>query len=83
MSLNENQDDVQYSVRSAKEQISLIAKLICFIHRNDEDLTAGDVCEMIKDITLNEVPDEVEVILNYWIASEDMQEILAKDEVRH
>ena len=84
MSLNENQDSAEYIVRSDKEKLNLIAKFICFIHRNNEDVTADDVCHIIKDITLDEADNELEVILDMWIASEDMQKILAKDdEVRH
>ena len=37
----------------------------------------------IKDITINEVDNELEVILDMWIASEKMQKILNGDEVRH
>ena len=84
MSLNENQDKAENSVRSNAEKLNLIAKFICYVHRNDEDITADDVCHIIKDITLDELDDELEVILDMWIASEDMQKILAKDgEVRH
>ena len=84
MSINGNQDDAKYLVRSDREKINLIAKFICYVHRNDEDITANDVCHIIKDITLNEVDDGLEDLLDVWIASEDMQKILAKDdEVRH
>ena len=84
MSLNENQDKAENSVRSNAEKLNLIAKFICYVHRNDEDITADDVCHIIKDITLDELDDELEVILDMWIASEDMQKILAKDgEVHH
>ena len=84
MSLNENQDKAKYKVRSNAEKLNLIAKFICYVHRNDEDITADDVCHIIKDITLNEMDNELEDLLNVWIASEDMQKILAEDnEVRH
>ena len=84
MSINGNQDDAKYLVRSDREKINLIAKFICYVHRNDEDITANDVCHIIKDITLNEVDNGLEDLLDVWIASEDMQKILAKDdEVRH
>ena len=71
MSINGNQDDAKYLVRSDKEKLNLIAKFICYVHRNDED------------ITINEVDNELEVILDMWIASEKMQKILNGDEVRH
>ena len=84
MSLNENQDSEKYKVRSNAEKLNLIAKFICYVHRNDEDITADDVCHIIKDITLDELDSELEDLLDVWIASEDMQKILAKDnEVRH
>ena len=84
MSLNENQDKAEYKVRSNAEKLNLIAKFICYVHRNDEDITADDVCHIIKDITLDEVDGELEDLLDVWIASEDMQKILAEDnEVRH
>ena len=83
MSLNENQDNAKYKVHSNAEKLNLIAKFICYVHRNDEDITADDVCHIIKDITLNELDGELEVILDIWIASEDMQKILNKEEVRH
>ena len=84
MSLNENQDKAKYKVRSNAEKLNLIAKFICYVHRNDEDITADDVCHVIKDITLDEVDGGLEDLLDVWIASEDMQKILAKDdEVRH
>lgn len=83
MSLNENQNKAEYTVRSDKEKLGLIAKFICFIHRNDIDVTADDVCHIIKDITIDEVDNELEVILNMWVASEDMRKILDSDEVRH
>ena len=84
MSINGNQDDAKYLVRSDREKINLIAKFICYVHRNDEDITADDVCHVIKDITLDEMDSGLEDLLDVWIASEDMQKILAKDdEVRH
>ena len=83
MSINGNQDDAKYLVRSDREKLNLIAKFICFIHRNSADVTADDVCNTIKDITINEVDNELEVILDMWIASEKMQKILNGDEVRH
>tara|TARA_B100001245_G_C22866955_1_gene416946 strand:- start:1257 stop:1523 length:267 start_codon:yes stop_codon:yes gene_type:complete len=84
MSLNENQDKAEYKVRSNAEKLNLIAKFICYVHRNDEDITADDVCHIIKDITLDEMDSGLEDLLDVWIASEDMQKILAKDdEVRH
>tara|TARA_R100000656_G_scaffold69290_1_gene52174 strand:- start:46 stop:312 length:267 start_codon:yes stop_codon:yes gene_type:complete len=84
MSLNENQDKAKYKVRSNAEKLNLIAKFICYVHRNDEDITADDVCHVIKDITLDEMDKGLEDLLDVWIASEDMQKILAKDdEVRH
>jgi len=83
MSLNENQNKAEYTVRSDAEKLRLIAKFICFIHRNNENVTADDVCHIIKDITIDEVDNELEVILNMWVASEDMMKILDSDEVRH
>ena len=84
MSLNENQDKAKYKVRSNAEKLNLIAKFICYVHRNDEDITADDVCHVIKDITLDEMDKGLEDLLDVWIASEDMKKILAKDdEVRH
>ena len=84
MSLNENQDSEKYKVRSNAEKLNLIAKFICYVHRNDEDITADDVCHIIKDITLDEMDSGLEDLLDVWIASEDMQKILAEeDEVRH
>ena len=85
MSLNENQDNAKYKVRSNAEKLNLIAKFICYVHRNGEDyINADDVCHVIKDITLDELDDELEDLLDVLIASEDMQKILAKDnEVRH
>ena len=84
MSINGNQDDAKYLVRSNVEKLNLIAKFICYVHRNDEDITADDVCHVIKDITLDEMDSGLEDLLDVWIASEDMQKILAKDdEVRH
>ena len=83
MSINGNQDDAKYLVRSDREKINLIAKFICYVHRNDEDITANDVCHVIKDITLDEVDDGLEDLLDVWIASEEMQKILNGDEVRH
>ena len=84
MSLNENQDKAEYKVRSNAEKLNLIAKFICYVHRNDEDITADDVCHIIKDITLDEMDSGLEDLLDVWIASEDMQKILAEeDEVRH
>jgi len=83
MSLNENQNKAEYTVRSDEEKLRLIAKFICFIHRNNENVTADDVCHIIKDITIDEVDNELEVILNMWVASEDMMKILDSDEVRH
>jgi hypothetical protein len=84
MSLNENQDKAKYKVRSNAEKLNLIAKFICYVHRNDEDITADDVCHVIKDITLDEMDSGLEDLLDVWIASEDMQKILAEDnEVRH
>ena len=83
MSINGNQDDAKYLVRSDREKINLIAKFICYVHRNDEDITANDVCHIIKDITLNEVDNGLEDLLDVWIASEEMQKILHEDEVRH
>ena len=85
MSLNENQDNAKYKVRSNAEKLNLIAKFICYVHRNGEDyINADDVCHVIKDITLDELDGELEDLLDVWIASEDMQKILAKDdEVRH
>ncbi len=83
MSLNENQNKAEYTVRSDAEKLSLIAKFICFIHRNSELATADDVCNIIKDITIDEVDNELEVILDMWVASEDMRKILDSDEVRH
>ena len=84
MSLNENQDNAKYKVHSNAEKLNLIAKFICYVHRNDEDITADDVCHVIKDITLDEMDYELEDLLNMWIESEDMQKILAEDdEVRH
>ena len=83
MSINGNQDDAKYLVRSDKEKLNLIAKFICYVHRNDEDITADDVCHIIKDITLNEVDGGLEDLLDIWIASEDMQNLMNKNEVRH
>ena len=84
MSLNENQDKAENSVRSNAEKLNLIAKFICYVHRNGEDyITADDVCHVIKDITLDEMDYELEDLLNMWIESEDMQKILHEDEVRH
>ena len=83
MSINGNQDDAKYLVRSNAEKLNLIAKFICYVHRNDEDITANDVCHIIKDITLNEVDGGLEDLLDVWIASEEMQKILHGDEVRH
>ena len=83
MSINKNQDDAKYLVRSDKEKLNLIAKFICYVHRNDEDITADDVCHIIKDITLNEVDGGLEDLLDIWIASEDMQNLMNKNEVRH
>jgi len=83
MSINGNQDDAKYLVRSDREKINLIAKFICYVHRNDEDITANDVCHIIKDITLNEVDGGLEDLLDIWIASEDMQNLMNKNEVRH
>ncbi len=83
MSINGNQDDAKYLVRSDKEKLNLIAKFICYVHRNDEDITANDVCHVIKDITLNEVDGGLEDLLDIWIASEDMQNLMNKNEVRH
>tara|TARA_R100001530_G_scaffold8158_1_gene8634 strand:+ start:877 stop:1149 length:273 start_codon:yes stop_codon:yes gene_type:complete len=83
MSINKNQDDAKYLVRSDREKINLIAKFICYVHRNDEDITADDVCHIIKDITLNEVDGGLEDLLDVWIASEEMQKILHRDEVCH
>jgi hypothetical protein len=83
MSINKNQDDAKYLVRSDREKINLIAKFICYVHRNDEDITADDVCHIIKDITLNEVDGGLEDLLDIWIASEDMQNLMNKNEVRH
>jgi len=83
MSINGNQDDAKYLVRSDKEKLNLIAKFICYVHRNDEDITANDVCHVIKDITLDEVDDGLEDLLDVWIASEDMQNLMNKNEVRH
>jgi len=83
MSINGNQDDAKYLVRSDREKINLIAKFICYVHRNDEDITADDVCHIIKDITLNEVDGGLEDLLDIWIASEDMQNLMNKNEVRH
>ena len=83
MSLNENQDKAKYKVRSNAEKLNLIAKFICYVHRNDEDITANDVCHIIKDITLNEVDNGLEDLLDVWIASEEMQKILHRDEVCH
>ena len=85
MSLNENQDKAKYKVRSNAEKLNLIAKFICYVHRNGEDyINADDVCHVIKDITLDELDSELEDLLDVWIASEDMQKILAEDnEVRH
>ena len=84
MSLNESQDGAQYSVRTDKEKLNLIAKLICYVHRDDDtEISANNLCCMIKDIHLNEVDDEVEELLDMWIESAETQEILAEDEVRH
>ena len=83
MSLNGSQDGAQYSVRSDKEKLNLIAKLICYVHRDDKSISAMDLCCMIKDIHLNEVDDEVEELLDMWIDSAEMQNILYEDEVRH
>ena len=83
MSLNENQNKAEYTVRSDKEKLGLIAKFICYVHRNDEDISADDVCHIIKDITLDEVDVGLEDLLNVWIMSEDMMKILANGEVRH
>ena len=83
MSINGNQDDAKYLVRSDREQINLIAKFICYVHRNDENITANDVCHVIKDITLDEMNNGLEDLLDVWIASEEMQKILHGDEVRH
>ena len=83
MSINGNQDDAKYLVRSNAEKLNLIAKFICYVHRNDEDITANDMCHIIKDITLNEVDGGLEDLLDVWIASEEMQKILNGDEVRH
>ena len=83
MSINGNQDDAKYLVRSNAEKLNLIAKFICYVHRNDEDITANDVCHIIKDITLDEMDNGLEDLLDVWIASEEMQKILHRDEVRH
>ena len=83
MSLNESQDGAQYSVRSDREKLNLIAKLICYVHRDDTEISANNLCCMIKDIHLDEIEDEVEELLDMWIDSAETQEILAEDEVRH
>ena len=83
MSINGNQDDAKYLVRSNAEKLNLIAKFICYVHRNDENITANDVCHVIKDITLDEMNNGLEDLLDVWIASEEMQKILHGDEVRH